>query len=110
MSEKTDAQPIYCLHKPHPDLAIEAKAREIYLSRYGAIGGKWELNETPESWWDLAQQPNAMRIEWCSECGGDGYFEEAGSGDRWECRACDAKGETEVACEPLTLEDIENDR
>lgn len=45
----------YCLHKPHPDLAIEAEARRIYLSRYGGDGGRWELVETPEHWWAEAR-------------------------------------------------------
>ena len=56
-------------------------------------------------------------IEWCSECGGDGGFEYAERPDYvfggyipgWQkCTACDGKGETEVLCEPVTMEDLED--
>lgn len=36
--------------------AIEEKAREIYLARYGEIGGRWELVETKDVWRELARQ------------------------------------------------------
>lgn len=49
-----DGRPNYCLHIKHPDAAIEAKAREIYQDRNGAHGGWWELNETPQVWWEMA--------------------------------------------------------
>jgi len=51
-----DGRPTYCLHEPHPDPVIEAKAREIYMGRYGAQGGWWELVETPECWWNWAEE------------------------------------------------------
>lgn len=50
----TDGRPNYCLHDHHPDPDVEAKAREIYMARYGMQGGWWEFNETPEPWWNLA--------------------------------------------------------
>ena len=53
---QTDGRPDYCLHDKHPDAAVEAKAREIYMARYGEQGGWWELNETPQSWWVLAEK------------------------------------------------------
>jgi len=37
------------------DKEIEDKARSIYLSRYGSIGGKWELVDTKEYWINLAR-------------------------------------------------------
>lgn len=46
----------WCLHTPHPDARIEARARAIYLERNGAAGGIWEANETPQVWWTLAEQ------------------------------------------------------
>lgn len=49
-----DGRPSRCLHDPHPNLTIEAKAREIYMARYAHEGGWWELNETPQHWWALA--------------------------------------------------------
>lgn len=40
---------------------IEAKAREIYLSKYGAIGGRWELVETKDVW--LARAREALAVD-----------------------------------------------
>lgn len=34
---------------------VEAKAREIYLAKYQAIGGKWELVETKDVWRKMAR-------------------------------------------------------
>jgi hypothetical protein len=36
---------------------IEEKAREIYLSKYGEMGGRWELVETKDVW-------HKMAIDW----------------------------------------------
>lgn len=47
--------PAYCLHTPHTDPQIEDKAREIYLEQCGSEGGIWELNETPQCWWEMAE-------------------------------------------------------
>lgn len=55
-----DGRPNYCLHQHHLDPAVEAKAREIYMTRNGSHGGWWELNETPEPWWDMAT--DALRV------------------------------------------------
>jgi hypothetical protein len=60
--QTTDGRPNYCLHAPHPDPVIEATARKIYMSRYGAQGGWWELNETPEHWWVLAAERLNARL------------------------------------------------
>lgn len=43
---------------------IEAKAREIFLSRYEAIGGDWSAVETKDVWRDLARAAIATE-----ECG-----------------------------------------
>ena len=51
----TESKTTYCLHKKHPDPVIEKIAEQIYLSRYGDEGGKWELVETPEYWWNEAK-------------------------------------------------------
>ena len=37
------------------DATIEAKAKEIYLAKYGAIGGRWELVETKDVWRQMAR-------------------------------------------------------
>jgi hypothetical protein len=41
---------------------IEAKAKEIYLSKYGSVGGRWELVETKDVW-------HKMAVDWfnCDE-------------------------------------------
>jgi hypothetical protein len=49
-----DGRPNYCLHDHHPDPAVEAKARELFMAENARRGGWWELVETPESWWDKA--------------------------------------------------------
>ena len=38
------------------DGEIERKAKEIYLDRYGKIGGRWELVETKDVWRELARE------------------------------------------------------
>src|SRR4051812_48648468 len=38
------------------DEEIETKAREIYLSRYGCIGGQWQLVDTKGVWREKARQ------------------------------------------------------
>ncbi len=38
------------------DAEIEAKAREIYLTRYAGIGGRWELVETKDAWRKMARE------------------------------------------------------
>lgn len=57
----SDGRPNYCMHKHHENPEIEAKAREIYMARNGSRGGWWELNETPQSWWDMAIAELAMK-------------------------------------------------
>ena len=62
-TQTTDGRPNYCLHNPHPSAEIEAEARAIYMARYGASGGWWELVETPEIWWRMAvSKTKAKRI------------------------------------------------
>ena len=62
-SQTTDGRPNYCLHDHHPDPTVEAKAREIYMDRYGSSGGWWEFVETPEPWWRMAaSKMKAKRI------------------------------------------------
>ncbi len=43
------------------DAAIEEKAREIYLAKYGEMGGRWELVETKDVWRDMAR--NFLRLD-----------------------------------------------
>ena len=38
------------------DATIEEKAREIYLAKYGEIGGRWELVETKDVWREMARE------------------------------------------------------
>jgi hypothetical protein len=33
---------------------MEEKAKEIYLAKYGAMGGRWELVETKDVWRQMA--------------------------------------------------------
>ncbi len=42
----------------------------------------------------------------CPECGGDGFFEEAGSGKTSRCTLCDGTGEVESE-EARGLDDLE---
>lgn len=36
--------------------AVEERAKEIYLERYAAIGGKWEAVETKDVWREKARK------------------------------------------------------
>ena len=36
--------------------AVEERAREIYLKRYEAVGGKWEAVATKDVWRDMAKK------------------------------------------------------
>ena len=52
---------------------------------------------------------DGIRIEWCRICGGDGGWDAERPGQSWlRCASCGGRGETEVACELVTLEDISN--
>jgi hypothetical protein len=59
-SMRVEGVPTYYGNKidltPPTEEQIEEKAKEIYLERYAAIGGKWELVDTKGYWHQLALQ------------------------------------------------------